>query len=36
MQQKVLPHPKLQESSTNEAIVEEGDLGALAVHGQGE
>jgi hypothetical protein len=36
MQQKVLPHPKLQESSTDEAIIEEGALGVLAVHGQGE
>jgi hypothetical protein len=36
MQQKALPHPKLQESSTDEAAVEEGPLGMLAGHGQGE
>jgi hypothetical protein len=36
MQQKVIPHPKLPESSTDEAIIEEGALGALAGHGQGE
>jgi hypothetical protein len=36
MQQKALPPPKLKESSIDEAPVEEGALGALAVHGQGE
>jgi hypothetical protein len=36
MQQKVLPHPRFQESSTDEAAVEEGALGTLAIHGQGE
>jgi hypothetical protein len=30
----VLPHPRLQESSTDEAAVEEGALGVLAVHDQ--
>jgi hypothetical protein len=33
MQQKELLHPRLQESSTDEATVEEGALEALAVHG---
>jgi hypothetical protein len=36
MQQKVLPRPNLQESSADEAIVKEGALGALTVHGKGE
>jgi hypothetical protein len=36
MEQKALPHPKLQESSTDEAAVEEGALGVLTGHGQGE
>jgi hypothetical protein len=36
MQQKVLPHPKLSESSTDEAVVEEGALGVLDGHDQGE
>jgi hypothetical protein len=32
----VLPHPKLQESSTDEVAVEEGALEVLAAHGQAE
>jgi hypothetical protein len=36
MRQKVLPYSKLWESSTDEAIVKGGALGALAAHGQGE
>jgi hypothetical protein len=33
---KVLPHPKLRESSTDEVNVEEGALEVLAAHGQAE
>jgi hypothetical protein len=36
MQQKALPHPKLHESSTDKAAVEEEALGVLTGHGQGE
>jgi hypothetical protein len=36
MRQKVLPYPKLRESSTDEAVIKGEALGALAVHGQGE
>jgi hypothetical protein len=33
---KGAPHPRLQVSSADEAAIEEGALGALAVHGQAE